>query len=1007
MPAAIELSESQRRAVAHDAGCLRIVACPGSGKTETVSRRVAELVRKGADPSKIVAFTFTRKAADSLKARIRRMLGERTDIGGMYAGTIDAFCLYMLKKIRPEYRAFEVLDGARRAAFLSRWYRKIELDRLDGGGGKWRVIEDFGRSVDIAVTENIDMSRVDRAFAQCSAAYAEKLREERFFDFVGVISALVEALQDSPADLERIGSEVKHVVFDEYQDVNKIQETLLELLSRSADSVCVVGDDDQNIFQWRGSNIGHILEFPEKYAKYDVVTEELGTNYRATRELISLAGRLIAHNNSRIPKDMAAHEGQPNKFEQGDIVHRHFGTDSDELGFVCDSIENLRGTGFAGRDGRMRPLAYRDMAILVRTNKDASKATEFLSKRGIPCVTDSGADIFGRPAVSLALDCVMYCFGDEFEPAELADRYAEAVPKGDARSFGAKLAEVKAMADEISAKENGWLPGLGLQEFYHRILNVLGAEDGTLSDSDMYGLAVLSHAVSDYEYVYRFMFASQVRGLRGFIENVPDYEDPERADPGRLDAVRVMTIWKAKGLEFPVVFVTAFDNRKRPPPERVFIDDGLYESKRYKGSEEDDRRAYYTAVTRSQKYLFLTSASTVKSDSKRSRGPHQFVDEMRGPEVSGDGPGRRPEAGAADSGAARDGLFKSSYNHLASYDRCPYEYRIRHVMGFNPGVPIVFGYGTNIHNILNYLHDRFARGDGVPDEPAIRRAFDEMFYLRFAPTKRIEELKEGGISKVSKYVRLHGADFERIQETEKRFELDIGGAMISGSIDLVRDARDGGVEIVDFKTGKDKSGYEFDYEAQIRLYAHAARAALDYKPEKATIYNLDADVKSVDVGSDVLDKTAAAVQEKISMIVSERFEPAPQEKKCRECDFRALCPHKGFELGPRFGTNQKTVRPTAAPDDDPPSTSGESIKSNAMRARAEKLAASVVGNADGTFSVPSSSEPGKSYSVSAGMKCGCKGFRGYSERHPGTPPTCSHVEAVRVFLQSGTSKSDR
>lgn len=1002
---AVELSESQKRAVAHDAGCLRIVACPGSGKTETVSRRVAELVSKGADPSKIVAFTFTRKAADSLKARIRRMLGERTDIGGMYAGTIDAFCLYMLKKIKPEYRAFEVLDGAKRAAFLSRWYRKIELDRFDNGGGKWRVIEDFGRSVDIAVTEKIDMSRVDPNFAWCYEAYAARLREERFFDFVGVISALVKALQDGPADLERIGGEVKHVVFDEYQDVNKIQEKLLELLSRNADSVCVVGDDDQNIFQWRGSDIGHIREFPSKYAEYGVTTEELGTNYRATGALISLAGRFIARNKSRIKKDMAVHAGQPNKFEQGDIFHRHFDTDSEELGFVCDSVENLRGAGFAGRDGGMRPLAYRDMAILVRTNKDASKAAEFLSRRGIPCVTDSGADIFGRPVVSLALDCVMYCFGDEFEPAELAGRYAEAVPKGETRSFEAKLARIKAMADEISAKEKGWLPGLGLQEFYHRVLNVMGAEDGALSDSDMYGLAVLSKAVSDYEYVYRFMFSSQVRGLRGFIENVPDYEDPERADPGRLDAVRVMTIWKAKGLEFPVVFVTAFDNRKRPPPERVFIDDSLYESGRYKGGEEDDRRAYYTAVTRSQKYLFLTSASTVKSDSKKSRGPHPFVDEMRGPEVSADGPGRRPGADAASSGAVRDGLLKSSYKEIASYDRCPYEYQIRHVMGFNPGVPIVFGYGTNIHNILSYLHDRFARGDGMPDEQAIRRAFDEMFYLRFAPTKRIEVLKESGISKVAKYVRLHGADFARIRDTEKRFELDIGGAMISGSIDLVRNARDGGVEIVDFKTGKDKSGYESDYEAQIRLYAHAARAALDYEPEKATIYNLDADVKSVDIGGDVLDKTASWIREKISMIASERFEPAPSRKKCEECDFRALCPHKGFELGPRFGTNYDVKPPAATPDDDPPVTSGESIKSKTMRTKAEKLAASVVGNSDGTFSVPSSSEPGKSYSISAGMECGCRGFKGYSERHPGTPPTCSHVEAVKAFLRhAGNSR---
>lgn len=996
----MELSESQERAVAHDRGCLRIVACPGSGKTETVSRRVARLIGDGADPSKIVAFTFTRKAADSLKARIRGMLDGRADVGDMYVGTIDAFCLYMLKKIKPQYRAFEVLDGARRAAFLSRWYRKIELDRLDGGGGKWRVIEEFGDSVDRAVTEGVDMSRVRREFAECSARYSEKLREERFFDFVGVISALVEALQDGPAYLARVGEEVKHVVFDEYQDVNRIQERLLELLSRGADSVCVVGDDDQNIFQWRGSDISHIRRYAEKYAEYGVSTEQLGTNYRATDALVSMAGRFIARNRSRIPKSMSAHAGQPNRFEPGDIAHRHFGSDSDEFGFVRDTMESLRGTAFAGRGGRVRPLSYRDMAVLVRTNKDASRAAKALSGRGIPCVTDSGAGIFERPVVALALDCMMHAFGEEIPAGDLAAKYAEAVPGGDARAFAEKMARVRAEAERVRAKEADWLPGRGLQEFYHRVLSAMGAESGALPDSDMYGLAVLSKAISDYEYVYRFIFASQVRGLRGFVENVPDYEDPELADPGRLDAVRVMTIWKAKGLEFPVVFVTSFDDRKRPPQDSVFIDDGLYESGRYKGGEEDDRRAYYTAVTRSQKYLFLTSSSA-KAGSKRSAGPHAFAAEMRGPEMSAAGPLIRPKASGSGDGAPPGALFKSSYNNLASYDRCPHEYKLRHVMGFNPGVPLAFGYGYSIHNILNYLHDQFARGAGVPDRRRIERAFDEMFYLRFAPAEQAEHMKRSGAAKVAKYVSLHGGDFGRIRETEKRFEMGMGGAMISGSMDLVKDAEGGGVEIVDFKTGRSgDGGYEFDYKAQVLLYAHAARAALGYEPRSATIYNLDAGVEPVDVGPDALDRTAAIVEKKISMIMSERFEPSPEEKKCRTCDFKALCEHKGFEEGPLFEPNQKRAGPPpGAGDDGPAGTSGESVKSRNVMAKAKRLSSRVAKNPDGTFSVPSSSEPGKSYRVSADMKCACRGFASYPERHPGRPPTCSHVEAVREALR--------
>ena len=287
-PGRIELSDVQKRVIDHDRGHLRIVACPGSGKTETVSRRVAELVKKGVKPSTIVAFTFTNKAADGLKSRIRMMLeewGGRRDVGDMYVGTIDSFCLYMLKKIKPEYRSFEILDSARRAAFVDRWYNVLGLANL--GAHKWRTIEKFYRSVDRAVTEGVDMSSVsNEAFVSCYETYTKKLREEKFFDFISIIATLLDVLERDPDALAQVGKEVKHVVFDEYQDVNKLQETLLGFLSSRADSVCVVGDDDQNIFQWRGSDISHIRDFPARYDKHSVTTENLGVNYRATDALV-------------------------------------------------------------------------------------------------------------------------------------------------------------------------------------------------------------------------------------------------------------------------------------------------------------------------------------------------------------------------------------------------------------------------------------------------------------------------------------------------------------------------------------------------------------------------------------------------------------------------------------------------------------------------------------------------------------------------------------------------
>lgn len=1018
----IELSDVQKRVINHDRGYLRIVACPGSGKTETVSRRVAELVKKGVKPSTIVAFTFTNKAADGLKSRIRTMLeewGGRRDVGDMYVGTIDSFCLYMLKRIKPEYRSFEILDSARRAAFVDRWYNALGLADL-ADLGKWRTMAKFCRSVDRAVTEGVDMSSIsDEAFVSCYEAYTKKLREERFFDFISIIATLLDTLERDPAALAQVSREVKHVVFDEYQDVNKLQETLLEFLSRGVDSICVVGDDDQNIFQWRGSDISHIRDFSERYDRRYVTTENLSVNYRATDALVRVASRLAARNTKRIPKNMRAYE-QKGKFESGDIVRHHFATDTEEFEYVCDTMDCLRGTEFEEK-GVARPLSYRDMAVIVRTNEDAARIMRHMSERRIPCVADSGTSVFERPVVSLALDCIMYAFGRDGyqtdgvpDPAELEGRYAEAVPSGDVRAFSKGLEAVKGRAEAVIAKGfRDWLPNLGLQEFYHRIVNAMGAERGCLSDADMYNLAVLSAAISDYEYVYRSLRARQVGGLQWFISQFAEneYADPARGDPGQVDAVRVLTIWKAKGLEFPAVFVPSFDKRRRPNPSQVFIDDGLYDKARYDGGDEDDRRAYYTAVTRSQKYLFLTSAERREICAsqplpKKSRKPSPFLDEMDGAEFSPAAPIGRPkmEGGA---GAARVDLIQSSYSELSMYDRCPHDYRIRHVMGFSAGVPAAFGYGTNIHNILNHLHAGFAQNGAVPDEEYIRKVFDRMFYLRFAPGAVNENMKKAGIRVVLNYMRLHGGDFERILETEKRFEFTVGGALISGSIDLLKRVGDdgaGGIEIIDFKSDRrgDDGRYELDHSEQVRFYAYAVQESLGSRPAVATIHHLDTQAREpVDISGAALDATKKRIAEKVDLIRSRSFDPAPDEVKCRGCDFRALCPHKGFEVGTEFGTTKSekrendTVRADDAP---PPGELRQSLVSDSVRRKAEKLAAAlIVRNPDGSHAVPSSSNPGKSYTVSADLKCQCKGFKKYPEWYPGFVPTCSHVEAVKIY----------
>src|SRR6185312_8514614 len=276
-------------------------------------------------------------------------------------------------------------------------------------------------------------------------------------------------------------------------------------------------------------------------------------------------------------------------------------------------------------------------------NEDAARIMGYLERHGIRCVADSGTSVFERPVVTLALDCISFVFdcpgytteNDVPTLSDLKRRHSALFPC-DSKEFEKRLLKVKAMARKIIDKGRiDYLPNLGLQEFYQRILNAMGAEDGIFDEIDFYNLAILSRAISDYEYVYRRIRSREVRGLKWFIIGFAQsgYSDPHHDEPSLFEAVRVLTIWKSKGLEFPVVFVPTFVKKQKRRPNNSFVDSTLYNSDRYGGNVEDDRRAYYTAITRSQKYLFLTGSKqrriVVKNKpSIREIHPHPFLSEI-------------------------------------------------------------------------------------------------------------------------------------------------------------------------------------------------------------------------------------------------------------------------------------------------------------------------------------------------------------------------------------------
>ncbi|HOC70697.1 MAG TPA: ATP-dependent helicase [Candidatus Hydrogenedentes bacterium] len=392
----IILSGDQKDVVTYRGGNLQVVACAGSGKTESISRRVASLILEGVEPASIVAFTFTERAAAEIKERITHRVGENLGkdfldrLGPMFIGTIHGYCFRLLQQHVPKYGNYDVLDENRHAGFLSRHYHSLCLGQL-GKNKHWQPIKDFIRSVDVVSNELINAEQLnDTMFGDCYKGYRELLDDHKFLTFGIIISSAVDVLE-SPEIFARVHDPLRYVIVDEYQDINPAQERLIELLSKPPVELCVVGDDDQSIYQWRGSDVRNILEFSKRYTGVKSII--LNINRRSRPNIIKVAAAFAESIPDRLEKRMesAREEGE------NEVIVWSAPTDIEEAEKIAETIKHLKNQGYQ----------YRDIAILYRSVRtSAPLLVKALRNRDIPfsCkgseYSDDSALLFRRKAPS-------------------------------------------------------------------------------------------------------------------------------------------------------------------------------------------------------------------------------------------------------------------------------------------------------------------------------------------------------------------------------------------------------------------------------------------------------------------------------------------------------------------------------------------------------------------------------------------------------------------------------
>lgn len=902
-------------------GNLQIIACAGSGKTEFVSERIAYMIyKKIAKPDQIVAFTFTDKAAEELKFRVRskiqELLGKQPDIGDMYIGTIHAFAFKILQDFIPKYRAYDMLDEVGRLAFLSSIKRDIDFDYLfnslnsryrwnfhrHGNKQNW-AYRTFIKDIDLYREEGLsEEAIISDSFRNAYKVYLQKLEDKRFLDFSSILKIAVDTLENEPNLRKKLQDQYSFFTVDEYQDVNPIQEKLIQLISNKK-NVCVVGDDDQSIYQWRGADVQNIITFQKRYSK--VAIYKLDTNRRSYDAIVKTADDLIQRNNPGRLKKSIKDKGL--KSEKGDLYKILFEKQEEEIEWIINKINSLVGKEFLEGDVT-RKLKYSDFAFLFRSiGNEAGPYIEALQAANIPVIYAGTGGLFDTIEVSTIVRLFEY-ISECDRDVNYDDEFLQDIHDNLPTDFSISFKELKSgiHAIQVVAKKQ---KRLSLQGLYGNILTMLGVSDESFheveDDVKLFNLGRLSQAISDYEGSREYLTFNSIKDFIWFIrlhaENAYDSGNTD-AMAGLIDAVQIMTMHGTKGLGFPVVFMPShFRQNREPNFGPTLLDITKFDSDRFLNYPEDERRIYYVGITRSKKFLFVTSAE-YKIGGKRRATRSNFFNEI--PEtffITSDIPDPTKRKISKVDAVSEEIHFPTSYSELAYYLNCGYDYKMRFIYGFNPELVPALGFGKQVHNVINILHKYFEDSGKIPTKSKIAKVIEEHFYLRYASEAVADRLKIGAMKSLTKYVQMWEKDFSLTVKTERPFELEFENALIAGSIDMIKreDGNETVLEVIDFKTGKPDNELMHKYELQVQLYTIAAQEALGINTQKALIHFIDTDKNerlAVQTAPTALETAKEELSYAIKGITKATFKrDARQDKICKGCDWCNMCPkRKGF-----------------------------------------------------------------------------------------------------------------
>ncbi|KRE48376.1 ATP-dependent helicase [Paenibacillus sp. Soil724D2] len=913
----MEYTVEQRKAISVIEENLQIIAGAGSGKTAVVAQRAINILKQKPHikPGNLVAITFTDKAGEEIKSRILRLAQEQIgDIQGMselYAGTFHGFCLQLLQEYVVTYQKYSVLDTIKNKIFIDKNYEKSGMplvikvrNGLGAGETPMRIYIDTDKYMGLlsVLRESELESALPPHLQQALVEYETLMHEHAYFDFTMIMNETLKLLKNDKDFFDKATQRVRYLTIDEYQDTNPIQEKLLQIFHSAGTNICVVGDDDQTLYQWRGSDIDNILTFDKRYNVQNVAY--LMDNFRSSKGIVELSHGVIQNNQERKEKQMIPQSDK--QYEKGDMVYKEFEEEEEEYQFIADRILDLHEMG----------LPFSEIAVLLRVKKLGKGIMRTLQRNQIPFVIEGVNELFETEEIGAIKATFDYLNG--FNKKHIGNRVSKQEVIQAWLSIDYPL-ESQNIERAITRLEY-WKPEnfkfyheYIIQKIYQEFLDLLelkeveGVNENRL-EIILYNLGKFSQAIHDFETIYyRTVAENKLKYFCKFLEHTAGGYYPE----GHLqnayiqpDAVRIMTIHQSKGLEFGAVFIPGLC-KNIFPAQKIgglsmwhFIPFGLVrnENRYSSGDLESERRLFYVAATRSKKFLFLTRAkykeiykgknsivSPFLVESKHSGYIFEYDDHVQKdyrirPKLSWNG--------------AKDLPIVLNFSVLKDFYNCSYRFKLSFFYGFVQPIEPAMGYGKSVHNMIYEIHKRAAAKEDLGGQ-VLEKILSRHFHLPYANEQMKINMRQKAEKTISEYIGKNGKDFDRIVFVEKEIEIAIGeGVRVTGRIDLVKRKEVDDNEqtyIVDFKTEIRSLSEDVGVE-QLKIYALGYKELTGENADFIEVYNLDnQEPNRKRILQDDLAATKDIILHAAGEIRNNRLEKVCEKNKCTSCYLNYLC----------------------------------------------------------------------------------------------------------------------